>query len=846
MMSTDANTKYTATCPEVYKQRPAVSDVPAKPATTEYLIDESNTFTAAGNASYANSVVSMNGMGTLYFTDITELSETDTFVFKADIKLTSVGSLGWHGPRINLRKTDDRNYYQIAFLDGGVAVLGNYTDKNNQDQGYGWGQWISYAYTRTAGSTIELEVVSEPTNISVYVNGIKIISEASIKTMVPYFGFESTDPATSYTVENIELYDAAIPKFDIVATAGANGSISPAGTTVVTQGNSQAYTITADAGYLIEDVLVDGASVGVVDTYTFTDVNEAHTISATFKAKPVYTITASADEFGNISPAGATNVIHGDSQKYIITALDGYVVDKLIIDGEERKGVTEYIFSDVQASHTIVAIFKAKTDIPLMPEGAVNLITSTTTATGTSEKNTYSNGVIRMTGFGTVGLNVPSLTADDTFVFSCSINPLTLGDLGWHGPRFNFRETASGDFLSVCFLDGGVSVYGLSDGADFGDWGAHKSLEYDREAGKPIRLDIVSEPEHVTVYVDGKKLIDRAPIKKMDPTIEAYNTDNKTSFVVSDIVVYKTEGVTTENTITATATSGGELTPSGELKLFHRGSQSFTITPAAGYDVKDVLVDGASVGAVREYTFEEVIAPHTIHVVFEKNELPDGTIIPIRDLKGEDTGSYVFENGNYFRIPIQMWQHQYRLDTDPLPDRFNFTTKVRYLIVDDTENYHGIRIMLKYKDYENHFEIIWALDGSISTVALVNNKYVNYYELGYEYTKPLEFGSSFWIELSCDNDVYTLWVDGVKTLHFEIPDEFKEWNTELGVQQSFVSFSWEEMELKTGTLANSRFANDAESPETSDNIGVSVCMAAVLFAGMSLIILRKRYIKRNK
>ena len=44
--------------------------------------------------------------------------------------------------------------------------------------------------------------------------------------------------------------------------------------------------------------------------------------------------------------------------------------------------------------------------------------------------------------------------------------------------------------------------------------------------------------------------------------------------------------------------------------------QAFTITPAAGYHVADVLVDGVSVGAVTTYTFTNVTADHTIAASF--------------------------------------------------------------------------------------------------------------------------------------------------------------------------------------------------------------------------------------
>ncbi|SBW00614.1 exported hypothetical protein [uncultured Eubacteriales bacterium] len=70
--------------------------------------------------------------------------------------------------------------------------------------------------------------------------------------------------------------------YAITATAGTGGSISPSGSTSVTEGNNKTYTITANSGYKIADVKVDGSSIGAASTYTFSNVTSGHTISATF------------------------------------------------------------------------------------------------------------------------------------------------------------------------------------------------------------------------------------------------------------------------------------------------------------------------------------------------------------------------------------------------------------------------------------------------------------------------------------------------------------------------------------------------------------------------------------
>lgn len=73
-----------------------------------------------------------------------------------------------------------------------------------------------------------------------------------------------------------------IASYTVTASAGAGGSISPMGSTSVPYGGSKTFTIKANDGYYISDVLVDGKSVGAFGSYTFSNVTSSHTLSAAF------------------------------------------------------------------------------------------------------------------------------------------------------------------------------------------------------------------------------------------------------------------------------------------------------------------------------------------------------------------------------------------------------------------------------------------------------------------------------------------------------------------------------------------------------------------------------------
>ena len=74
--------------------------------------------------------------------------------------------------------------------------------------------------------------------------------------------------------------------YTIIATAGLNGTISPADTVTVNEGDDQTFTFTSAAGYTVDSVVVDGVTVEfdtVTFTYTLENIRENKTIHVEFK-----------------------------------------------------------------------------------------------------------------------------------------------------------------------------------------------------------------------------------------------------------------------------------------------------------------------------------------------------------------------------------------------------------------------------------------------------------------------------------------------------------------------------------------------------------------------------------
>ena len=172
----------------------------------------------------------------------------------------------------------------------------------------------------------------------------------------------SVGAVTSYSFMNVTASHSieavfAVNSNVISASADLNGTISPAGTTVVSFGGSQTYTMVPAPGYHVADVTVDGTSVGAITSYTFSNVTSNHSIKVVF-AIDTHQITASAGNGGSINPSGTVNINHGDSRTFTIAPKRKYQILEVKVDGVSLGAITSYTFANVQANHSITASFK--------------------------------------------------------------------------------------------------------------------------------------------------------------------------------------------------------------------------------------------------------------------------------------------------------------------------------------------------------------------------------------------------------------------------------------------------------------------------------------------------------
>lgn len=94
--------------------------------------------------------------------------------------------------------------------------------------------------------------------------------------------------------------------------------------------------------------------------------------------------------------------------------------------------------------------------------------------------------------------------------------------------------------------------------------------------------------------------------------------------------------------ISAEASEGGSISPEGHSLVSAGDSKEYTIAPSPGWRIKDVLVDGESVGARDTYTFSNVTGDHTISAKFQKI----WTVTFVDGVTGDKLGEETVDEGS--------------------------------------------------------------------------------------------------------------------------------------------------------------------------------------------------------
>jgi len=482
----------------------------------------------------------------------------------------------------------------------------------------------------------------------------------------------------------------------ITILANEGGEISPNNELSVLeiyQGNNAPFIITANEGYSLSTVIIDGVNIGPVPAYTFTNVNDDHQIQAVFE-KVLFFVDANVQGNGSIDPAGRIFAKEVDFLDFNIFAEDKYKLKDLVVNGESLGSQTYYYIQSVKQDYSITAIIEPADFIINASAGL--------------------NGKITPSGPVAVNENAGqtfNIEANEGYeINEVFIDALSVGAI----PLYTFWKVSEAHSISASFnqspyivafagengfIEPSGQVPVLTNG--FASFSIKPSISY---AIQDVIVDGVSMgPIERYVFWDVQE----------DHTISA-------QFKKFDI--------------TALQTANGKILPEGIYKAGPGETATFSIVPDTGYILDDVLVDNISVGALPIYNFFDISADHNISAIF--SQAAQFVISLTAENGGSISPSGV--NSQFFAYEGTYEEFVFKADSgyeisDVKIDNISIGAKNKYIFSDISEH-HSISV--SFKALENYNISAYAkIGGSISP-----SGNLNYFAGAYEtfYISPSE------------------------------------------------------------------------------------------------------------
>ena len=460
--------------------------------------------------------------------------------------------------------------------------------------------------------------------------------------------------------------DVKLSEFTVNASIeGEGGTITPSGETKVTEGENVEFKITPDKTHKVADVLVNGESVGAVTSYTLKDVKENATVVAKF-APAAYTeenrfnfptevngtaITAEAEHFA------LKNVGTGEAWPLQVSAADwasnGYFVNAMN-SGDQ---ITLHYHAEKPGKYKATVQFRSgDTNNGLTWSEADNKIAAQTEVmkigAGDQAKATHTQDiefVVNEAGDGTLVFTAPEKNAPQLDKFDITLveekapvvvnkdalkaaidaakealkeedkyteeSVKALKDVVAEAEKVMADEKATQEAVDAAVKEVADAVAGLAE--------KPAVPEADKTALKAVLADAAQKLAGADAYTEEsvKDAVDLA--QNVFDNSDASQTEVDAAVTAVRDAIEKLQEkppVQKEFTITAVAHGGGTIDPSGAVKVEEGKDQVFTIQPYEGFEVKEVFVNGESVGAVTEYKFEAVRADASIEVFFAEKE----------------------------------------------------------------------------------------------------------------------------------------------------------------------------------------------------------------------------------
>lgn len=249
-------------------------------------------------------------------TDIAFSGSTD------DIEIIASGSLDGHGyvssaATVSSQLTNLTSSKYSAMYIWGSTPTADFTASLSPEAGYSLPPSVKVYKLQWYDPDAERQIFP-PSVAEVYAANSDYTYNAStgeITIPIATLSGITADPSP-YNILIVASGVATPSTYAITVTQSANGAISPASAFNISQGSDLTFTITPGSGFKIADVLVDGESVGVVNTYTFTNIRSNHTITGMFE-RIAETLSPSGPPPSTVDPPADLPVTGGGDLSWV-------------------------------------------------------------------------------------------------------------------------------------------------------------------------------------------------------------------------------------------------------------------------------------------------------------------------------------------------------------------------------------------------------------------------------------------------------------------------------------------------------------------------------------------------
>ena len=380
-----------------------------------------------------------------------------------------------------------------------------------------------------------------------------------------HFTAGTTSLAISYAGgDGNDVVLRVVPRYAITpGVTGGHGAISPDTTQTVDEGATPTFTFDPDDGYKVGEVRVDGVPVTPTTptSYTFPAVTAAHTIGVSFapvafKAAPVVASGAASLAIGTRQTVAWEMDEPVSAGTFAVVAVDGAGKETTVVASVPANGT-----ASAAADWTV-----------LQPAG-----------TGWTVKVVYSLGSVS-----------PKSTAFRIVTPALTVTAPANGASWSRGTSQTVSWTASPAVAAGSFRVWATPAAGGTT--------------------KAVSTAVVPVVPGQAAY----ELPCRWTLPSGDWKLAVYYYASGTTFTCQN-AVKPTVTVPLAWAITSSAGNRGTIAPLGTVYLAPGADQGYAFTPVIGYHVREVLVDGASIGNPSAYLFGSVSADHTITAFFERD-----------------------------------------------------------------------------------------------------------------------------------------------------------------------------------------------------------------------------------